>query len=158
MFCQFCLVYLAVSCNTAVAEDGTAENGVSAAGLQPLDWVLIALYALSTIGLGVYFSRKQKSTKEYFIGGGNIHPLLIGVSLLATLLSTISYLSHPGESAGKGPVILASYISYPVIYMVIAYGLLPLYMKQRVTSAYELLEVNLGLSPTSTLGVKTWQF
>ena len=145
--CLTVLAHLAGACNTALAEDGTAEGGATAAvGLQPLDWVLIALYALSTIALGVYFSRKQKSTKEYFVGGGNINPMLIGVSLFATLLSTISYLSLPGESAGKGPVALASLLSYPAVYLIVAYGLLPIYMKHRVTSAYELLEDNLGLS------------
>ena len=73
-------------------------------GLQWPDWVLIVLYAASTIALGLYFSRRQKSMQDYFTGGGNMNPMLIGVSLFATLLSTISYLSVPGEAAGKGPV------------------------------------------------------
>ena len=115
-------------------------------GLQILDWSLIALYALFTIGLGVYFGRKQTSTEEYFVGGRNINPLLIGVSLFATLLSTISYLSMPGEGAGKGPVFLVSLLAYPLIYIVVAYGLLPAYMNQKVTSAYEILEERLGLN------------
>ncbi len=114
-------------------------------GLQLLDWILIASYAASTIALGYYFSRKQASTKEYFIGSGNMSPLLIGVSIFATLLSTISYLSMPGESAGKGPVNLLALLGYPLVYVIVAYGLLPVYMKHRVTSAYELLEEKLGL-------------
>ena len=75
-----------------------------------------------------------------------MNPILIGVSLFATLLSTISYLSMPGEGAGKGPVFLVSMLAYPVIYWVIAHLLLPVYMQYRVTSAYELLESRLGLS------------
>lgn len=114
-------------------------------GLQLLDWALIAIYAASTIALGYYFSRQQTSTKEYFIGSGNMSPLLIGVSIFATLLSTISYLSMPGESAGKGPVNLLALLGYPLVYLIVAYGLLPVYMRHRVTSAYELLEEKLGL-------------
>ena len=114
-------------------------------GLQPLDWALIATYAASTIALGYYFSRKQASTREYFIGSGNMSPLLIGVSLFATLLSTISYLSMPGESAGKGPATLLALLGYPLVYYIVAHGLLPVYMRHRVTSAYELLEEKLGL-------------
>ena len=145
-------ILLTFSCNLALGEDAVVDQAVDARiGLQPLDWVLVALYAISTIGLGVYFGSKQKSTSEYFVGGGDINPVLIGVSLFATLLSTISYLSHPGEAAGKGPVIMASLLGYPLVYVIIAYGLLPLYMRQRVTSAYELLEENLGLS-TRLLG------
>ena len=114
-------------------------------GLQWPDWVLIVLYAASTIALGLYFSRRQKSMQDYFTGGGNMNPMLIGVSLFATLLSTISYLSVPGEAAGKGPVNQISLLGLPVVFFVVAYLMLPIYMKFRVTSAYELLEEKLGL-------------
>ncbi|MFQ5734868.1 MAG: sodium-coupled permease [Planctomycetaceae bacterium] len=115
-------------------------------GLHAVDWILIAIYALSTIGLGMYFSRRQRSTDEYFIGSGNMNPLLVGVSLFATLLSTISYLSMPGEAAGKGPVGMVGMLALPLVYFIVAYWVLPVYMRQRVTSAYELLEERLGIS------------
>ena len=73
-------------------------------------------------------------------------PLLIGISLFATLLSTISYRSMPGEALGKGPVYLVALAGLPFVYFVVGYVLLPVYMKHRVTSAYELLEHKLGLS------------
>ena len=142
------LILLLTGSGAAIAQD--AASGSAAAseprGLQALDWALIALYAISTIGLGLYFSRKQSSTKEYFVGSGNMNPFLIGVSLFATLLSTISYLSMPGEAAGKGPVNLVALLAYPAIYAIVAYAFLPIYMRQSVTSAYELLEERLGLS------------
>jgi len=115
-------------------------------GLHAFDWLLIALYAIVTIGLGVYFSRKQRNTDEYFTGSRNMNPIFIGVSLFATLLSTISYLSMPGEAAGKGPVVMIGLLALPLVYLVVGFFLLPVYMKQRVTSAYELLEERLGLS------------
>ncbi len=121
-------------------------------GLQLADWVIVGVYAVSTIGLGLWFARKQKSTQEYFIGSGNMNWLLIGVSLFATLLSTITYLSTPGEIIGKGPADLVKLLSLPIVYLVVGYVLLPVYMRQRVTSAYELLESKLGLS-TRLLGV-----
>ena len=125
---------------------GTMMLAAHQAGLKPLDWCLIAAYALATIGLGVYFSRRQRSTDEYFIGSGNMNPFFIGVSLFATLLSTISYLSLPGETAGKGPVSMVGILALPLVYFIVAYWVLPIYMRQRVTSAYELLEERLGLS------------
>ncbi len=75
-------------------------------GLHWIDWLIILAYAAMTIVLGWYYSRRQQSTQDYFVGGGNMNPLFVGVSLFATLLSTISYLSMPGEAAGKGPVTL----------------------------------------------------
>ncbi|MBG85643.1 MAG: sodium-coupled permease [Verrucomicrobiales bacterium] len=114
--------------------------------MKPVDWIIVFLYACSTIGLGYYFGRKQKNTKEYFVGSGKMNPFLIGVSLFATLLSTISYLAIPGEVLGKGPVYLTNYIAYPFVFLVVGSILLPVFMRQRVTSAYELLEEKLGPS------------
>ncbi len=135
----------------SAAPCGAAESAGKAeaskpAGLAPIDWAIIATYAAATIGLGWYYGRKQESTQEYFTGTGHMNAVLIGVSLFATLLSTISYLSMPGESLGKGPGYMASYLALPFVFVVVAYGLLPVYMRERVTSAYELLEARLGLS------------
>ena len=136
---------LVLAPSIAVAAEGDAATPPSG-GLAVVDWIIIVLYASSTIGLGWYYGRRQKTTQEYFTGSGKMNPLLIGVSLFATLLSTISYLSMPGESLGKGPVYLTNLLAYPLIFLFVGYVLLPVYMKQRVTSAYELLEANLGLS------------
>ena len=114
-------------------------------GLTLVDWVLIGCYALGAIGLGYYYSRKQRSTEEYFIGSGHMNPTLIGFSLFATLLSTISYLSMPGEAIGKGPTGLYGLLALPLIYLVVGYGLIPVYMRRHVTSTYELLEERMGL-------------
>jgi SSS family solute:Na+ symporter len=119
--------------------------------MTPIDWIIVALYALFTLAMAAHFGRQQKTTNEAFIGSGQINPLLIGVSLFATLLSTITYFSLPGETLGKGPYFLAGYLIYPLNFLVVGFVLLPLYMRRRVTSAYELLEERLGLS-TRLLG------
>ena len=129
----------------AQAAESDVADGASA-GLTILDWAIIGTYGLGTLWLGWYYGRRQKSTKEYFVGTGRMNPLLIGVSLFATLLSTISYLSMPGEALGKGPVNMMAMFAFPLVFVVVGYGILPLYMKQRVTSAYELLEERLGKS------------
>lgn len=126
----------------AVAESLLSKSG----GLAPIDWMIVAGYAVATIALGWYFSRRQTTVREYFVGSGHMNPILIGVSLFATLLSTISYLSMPGEAAGKGPGMMLNAIGYPLVFVIVAFGLLPAYMHRRVTSAYELLEERLGLS------------
>lgn len=113
-------------------------------GLAVTDWLVLAAYAGLTLWLGWYYGRRQSSTKEYFIGGGRLHPVAVGISLFATLVSTVSYLSVPGETLGRGPVLLVQLLALPLVYVVVSYGLLPAFMKHRVTSAYELLEVRLG--------------
>ena len=85
-----------------------------------IDWIILLSYAVSTVALGWCFGRRQKA-KEYFVGSGKMNPLLIGVSLFATLLSTISYLSIPGEVLGKGPVYLTNYLAYPLVFLILAF-------------------------------------
>ncbi len=122
-------------------------NAYEHTGLGWLDWVIIAFYVGGVLFLGWSYSRKQSSTGEYFIGSRHMPPWLIGISFYATLLSTISYLAQPGEIIKHGPsFILGGLISIVVAYFIVGYGLIPLIMKHRVTSAYELLEARLGLS------------
>ncbi|MCA9229628.1 MAG: sodium-coupled permease [Planctomycetales bacterium] len=130
---------------SGASRDSEAATEEFVGGLATIDWVIIAVYGFSTIALGWYFGRRQQSTKEYFVGSGGMNPFLIGVSLFASLLSTISYLSMPGEVAGKGPSYLALLLAFPLGYLVISYWMLPVYMQQKVTSAYELLENRLSL-------------
>ena len=113
-------------------------------GLARIDWLVLGGYAGLTLWLGWFYGRRQATTREYFIGGGRLNPIAVGVSLFATLVSTVSYLSVPGETLGRGPVSLVQLVALPLVYVIVAYGLLPVYMKHRVTSAYELLEVRLG--------------
>jgi len=130
----------------AEAVDGSTVSG----GLHWVDGVVVALYACGMLALGWHFGRKQKSTDEYFVGNRSMNPVLIGVSLFATLFSTISYLSTPGELINHGPVVLIGVVSIPICYYIVGYFMVPVYMQYRVTSAYELLEIRLGLSVRMT--------
>jgi SSS family solute:Na+ symporter len=141
-----CLGFLVSLSGVAGGAELAAAPPAHPSGLATIDWVIIAVYAASTLGMGWWFGRRQTSIKEYFTGSGRMNPLLIGVSLFASLLSTITYLSIPGETMGKGPVFLTNYIAYPFVFLIVGFLMLPIYMRLRVTSAYELLEERLGLS------------
>ena len=117
----------------------------SSGGLAPIDWIIIVLYAAGTILLGSYYTRRQTNLEEYFTGGGRMNPKLIGVSLMATSLSTIAYLAIPGEAIANGPVGLANQLAQPFMFLVVGFVLIPYFMRTRVISAYELLEARLGL-------------
>lgn len=137
-----CLLFPALA--AAATPDATAST--SGHGLIWIDWLIIGLYGAGTIVLGWWCSRGDRTTSEYFIGSGKMNPILIGVSLFATLLSTITYMSLPGETLGKGPAFISNYLSYPLVFAVVGFVLLPIYMRTRRQSAYELLEERLGLS------------
>lgn len=111
-----------------------------------IDWAIIAAYALGMVGVGWYYSRRTVSTEDYLLGGRQMRPLAVGLSLFATMLSTISYLSWPGEMIKNGPMIMCTIFGYPIVFLTIGYLIIPKIMSLRVTSAYEILETRLGLT------------
>jgi len=111
-----------------------------------LDWVIIGLYMLGMLLVGWYYSRRVTTTDEYLLGGRSMKSWAVGLSLFATLLSTISYLSWPGEMIKHGPMMLCALLAYPFIALVVGWALIPYFMRLKVTSAYEILETRFGLS------------
>ena len=114
-------------------------------GLALVDWVIFLTYVSTIIFFGWLIGRKQTDSSQFFIANSKVSPLLIGASLFATLLSTISYLSLPGETINKGPMHLTRLFAYPLIFFVVGYLLLPKLMAVRSISIYERVEERLGL-------------
>ncbi len=125
--------------------------GHAAHRLTLLDLAVIGVYALGMLSVGWYYSRRTGTQEEYLLGGRKMRPLTVGVSLFASLISTISYLAWPGEVIKNGPMYVTSILAYPLIALVVGWGIIPFIMRLKVTSAYEILEVRLGPS-VRTLG------
>jgi len=114
--------------------------------LGALDWWVIVLYALGMIAVGVYYSGRARTRDDYLLGGRSMRPWAVGLSLFATLLSTITYLAIPGEMIKHGPMIISSILILPLVGVVVGWGLIPYFMRLPVTTAYEILEGRLGVS------------
>lgn len=110
------------------------------------DLVVLAAYAALMIGVGLYYSRRNRTADDFLLGGRGISPIALGLSLFATLVSTLSYLAHPGEMIAHGPMLATMVAAHPLIFLIVGFGLIPLLMRQPVTSAYEILESRLGTS------------
>ncbi|MBN2013326.1 sodium/solute symporter [candidate division KSB1 bacterium] len=110
-----------------------------------LDWIVVAIYAIGMLAIGVYFQRKTKTTDDYMLGGRQMKSWSVGLSLFATLFSAITYLAMPGEMIKHGPMMWSKIASLPLVYGVVGWFLIPHIMKLRVSSAYELLELRLGV-------------
>ena len=115
------------------------------AGIAIVDWIVIVAYALGMIGVGWYCSRRATTTEDYMLGGRAMKPWAVGLSLFATLFSTLTYLAIPGEMIMHGPMIAAQIVIFPLIILVVGWVLIPRIMKFKVTSAYEILETQLGI-------------
>ena len=109
------------------------------------DWGVVAIYALAMLAVGRYYKLRITTTDDYLLGGRRMSPFMIGLSLFATLTSTLSYLAYPGEMIKNGPMMFAQLAAYPLIMLTVGWGLIPRIMSQDATSGYELLEKRLGL-------------
>ena len=113
--------------------------------LTLLDFVIIIAYGIGMLAVGFYYSRKNKNVDDYMLGGRKMKSWKVGVSLFATMFSAITYLSLPGELIKNGPMMFLWITPVPFVYVVVAYYFIPFIMKLKVSSAYELLEIRLGL-------------
>lgn len=113
--------------------------------MKRVDLLVIGLYAATMLIIGRYYRSRVTSADDYLLGGRSMSPWMVGVSLFATLTSTLSYLAYPGEMIKNGPMIFAQLTSFPVVMVIVGWFLIPRIMSQQVTSGYELLELRLGL-------------
>lgn len=108
--------------------------------LRGLDIAVIAAYLASLSLIGLYFARRQDSREEYLLGGRRIHWLLAAGSVVATLLSTLTFLSVPGEMIRYGVAYFTGLLGLPLAIPALTRILLPKLMSLGITSMYEYLE------------------
>ena len=109
-------------------------------GLQWVDYLAVVGYLLVTGAITVWSSRQQNDTEDFFLGGRQMPWFAVGLSIMATLLSTITYLGSPGEMIRYGVAYFAGYMAIPAVVLVVMYLWIPFFMRLRMTSAYEFLE------------------
>ena len=105
-----------------------------------LNWTVLALYLLGMLGMGIYFMRKENGADDFFKGGGRIPWWAAGLSIYATMLSAITYMTIPAKAYPT------DWTYYPMLWMILLVSFpvikyyLPYFRKLNVTSAYEILE------------------
>lgn len=112
--------------------------------LPIVDLSIIALYLLSMIGVGVYFSRKNISTDQFTKASGHIPGWAIGISLYATFLSSNTFLGVPGKAFGSNWNSFVFSLSMPLAAWIAAKYFVPFYRKTGEISAYTHLERRFG--------------
>ncbi len=110
-------------------------------------WAVVGVYALLMVGMAVYFIRKKKDENDYFRGGNRIPWYVAGMSIFATMLSSITFIAIPTQAY------LADWRYFVMAFFIIGmapvaiYYYLPFFCRLGITSAYEYLEkrFNLGV-------------
>ncbi|MBD0852200.1 sodium:solute symporter family transporter [Maribacter arenosus] len=105
-----------------------------------INYSVLALYLLISLGIGIYFMRKQKSTEDYFVGGGRIPWWASGLSVFGTLLSAITFMAIPAKAFITDWSFFFLNITAILITPVIAFIFIPFFNKLKIRTAYEYLE------------------
>ena len=106
--------------------------------------VVVALYFLGISAFGVYFSKKNKTTEDYFLGNRSFPGWAIGLSMVGTSISSVSFLALPGDTFKTTWMRAAVHWYLPIATLVSALIFIPFYRRSKATTAYEFLEGRWG--------------
>ena len=118
--------------------------------LHWVDWTVLLTTILFIVAYGTYITRKNKDVKDYIKGGNDTKWWTIGLSVMATQASAITFLSTPGQAYHDGLGFVQFYFGLPIAMVIICLVFLPIYYKLNVYTAYEFLESRFDLK-TRTL-------
>src|SRR5438045_2544501 len=108
------------------------------------DWVVIGLYLVGIIGLGIWFGKDQRNTRDYFLGSKNIPWWGIGLSIVAAETSALTIISVPAMAYGTDLSFIQIVIGYVIARLILAVVMVPHYLKGEIYSPYQLLESSFG--------------
>lgn len=118
--------------------------------LNWIDWTVLALTLLFIVGYGTWKTRNQKSAQDYIKGGNTTKWWTIGLSVMATQASAITFLSTTGQAYSDGMGFVQFYFGLPIAMVIICLVFIPIYHRLKVYTAYEFLENRFDLK-TRTL-------
>jgi len=110
------------------------------AGFGLLNWLTLAIYLGGMLALGAVFSRKNVSEGEFFFASGSLPWWAAGVSMIATSVSATTFLGNPAETYAGDMTYMMLNLGVPVSIAVTSFVFIPWFRKNRVQSAYEMLE------------------
>src|ERR687897_344122 len=115
--------------------------------MKSLDLVIIFGYLAGITLFGVWFSRKQRTTRDYFLGDRNVPWWAIAASIVATETSTITFISVPGVAFARGGnfQFLQLVFGYMLGRIVISVLFIPSYFRGELLTVYELLDRRFGV-------------
>ncbi|WP_299683269.1 sodium:solute symporter [uncultured Tenacibaculum sp.] len=118
--------------------------------MQTLDWIVLSITLLFIVLYGTWKTRGSKDVEQYIKGGNDTKWWTIGLSVMATQASAITFLSTPGQAFHSGMGFVQFYFGLPLAMVIICLVFIPIYHKLNVYTAYEYLESRFDLK-TRTL-------
>ncbi len=118
--------------------------------MSALDWTILSGTLLFIVAFGVWRTRGSKDVDDYVLGGNRAKWWTVGLSVMATQASAITFLSTPGQAFHDGMGFVQFYFGLPLAMIIICLVFVPIYHHLKVYTAYEFLERRFDLK-TRTL-------
>lgn len=118
-----------------------------------LNWSIVIAYLLGNLILGYVMSRRVKTSEDYYLGDRSAPWWAIGISVVATYVSALSFLGGPAWAYGDGMAALAIHVNYPLVIFVVVAVFLPFFFNSGVASIYEYLERRFGRTSRTVMSL-----
>ena len=105
-----------------------------------IDWIVLVSTLVLIVGYGTWVTRKRKTLDSFLVGNREANWWTIGLSVMATQASAITFLSTPGQAFHDGMGFVQFYFGLPIAMVIICLFFIPIYNKLKVYTAYEYLE------------------
>ena len=112
--------------------------------LQTIDYLIILIVLGITLYLGFRFAKRQNTTENYFLSKGNFPSWALGLSLLSTLISSVTFLGYPAQGYTSNWILLVQGLMVPVVLVFTIWFIVPLFRKVIGLSTYEYFEKRFG--------------
>ena len=121
--------------------------------MEQLDWIILIGTLLFIVSYGAWKTRGSKNVTDYIKGGSEAKWWTIGLSVMATQASAITFLSTPGQAFHSGMGFVQFYFGLPIAMIVISLVFIPIYHRLKVFTAYEYLESRFDLKTRSLAAI-----
>ncbi|UMB55107.1 sodium:solute symporter [Lutibacter sp. A64] len=121
--------------------------------MEQLDWIILIGTLLFIVSYGAYKTKGSKNVTDYIKGGSEAKWWTIGLSVMATQASAITFLSTPGQAFHSGMGFVQFYFGLPIAMVVICLVFIPIYHRLKVFTAYEFLEKRFDLKTRSLAAI-----
>ncbi len=121
--------------------------------MQQLDWIVLSVTLLFIVFYGVWKTKGSKNVEDYILGNNETPWYVVGLSVMATQASAITFLSTPGQAYHDGMGFVQFYFGLPIAMVVICVTFIPIYHRLKVFTAYEYLEKRFDLKTRSLAAI-----
>lgn len=109
-----------------------------------LNWTIVLVYVAANLVLGYFLGKRVESAADYFLGRRTTPWWAIGISVMATYVSALSFLGAPAWAYSGGMAVLAIHINYPLVIFLVIMLFLPFFYNSGVASIYDYQERRFG--------------